>query len=119
MNKTITSNPHYGKATERLGLWFTKPNQNNTRIVKAYVWLSRHTPDGIVWHRELKEMCSDRKQYPQFYVEKFEGNFRSMMTDSAHSHGKVFTSEKVDGDSQIEVWSEVEKAFKQYAGEYV
>jgi hypothetical protein len=39
---------------------------------------------------DLRGICSNKSKFSEYHVEKFDGHYASMKTDSGKSHGKVF-----------------------------
>lgn len=105
---TARDNPNYGKANKKIPLWSTKPEQNNHKIIRAFLQLSEN---GSVLLSDLERRCSDNVNHPDVFVRDFRGNFASMKTDSGKSHGKVF---EVSPDGYVTVWDEVLDTFNRY-----
>jgi hypothetical protein len=95
------SNEDFGKANRRIPSWARKPQQNNHRIIKAFLELFEEF--GSVTVEELSERCSNADEYPELFVSDFKGNFAQMKTDAGKSHGKVFIT---NGDD-VEIWDDV------------
>jgi hypothetical protein len=95
------------KKIHRIELWARRPEQANHKIVAAYLHLEKA---GEVRLEDLKALCSDGADFPQFYVELFDGNYASMKTDAGNSHGKVFFEE----DGVVKMWKRVREEVGKY-----
>lgn len=102
------SNPDSGKAKKRIPKWALKPQQNNHKIIKAFLMIQ--SEKKFVSIDELENRCSNAEEFPETFVRDFKGNFAQMKIDSPKSHGKVFETE----NGQVLVWSEVEKILSDY-----
>lgn len=95
------------KKIHRIQLWAKHPEQANHKIVAPYLHLEK---GGDVRREDLKALCSDRVNFPQFYVELFAGHYASMKTDAGKSHGKVFFEE----DGMVKMWRQVREEVGKY-----
>jgi hypothetical protein len=121
--KTITSNSvskaetdedkNYAKANRKIPAWVQRPNQNNHKIIKAFLQIE--CENGVVFLDELNRRCSNKAVYPETFVNDFRGNFAQMKTDSSNSHGKVFVT---NGDL-VEIWSEVYDTVDRYRNDFL
>ncbi len=91
----------------RIQAWANSPEQNNHKIIKAYLHLSRKNP--YVKKTTLEMICSDKTR-PQFFVEKFRVNFNSMKTDAGHAHGKVF----FEDDGYVYIYPQAQAEINKY-----
>lgn len=101
-------NPDSGKAKKRIPKWALKPQQNNHKIIKAFLLLRNEKYN--VKLDELESRCSNIAEFPETFVRDFRGNFAQMKIDSPKSHGKVFEVE----NGIVVIWSEVEKILDDY-----
>lgn len=83
------------KVRNRLRLWSRKPQQINTRILKAYLELRR---SGMIHITEQSLRSALPPDFP------FESNFAQMKIIAEKNHGKVF---ETHGD-HVEIWAPVE-----------
>lgn len=102
-------NIDFGKAIRKIPTWAHKPNQNNHRLIKAFLLIQEE--QGKVPLEELISRCTDKDNYPDTYVSDFKGNFTQMKTDAGNSHGKVFIVDNVE----VQIWPEVESVLNEYA----
>lgn len=102
----------FGKAIRKIPSWAYKPNQNNHRLIKAFL-LIQEEQDKVTLD-ELCARCNDDYNYPDTYVSDFKGNFAQMKTDAGNSHGKVFIVE----NDEVKIWSEVEDVLNEYADRF-
>jgi len=88
--------------------WADYPEQNNHRVIKAFLKLQQ---TEYVTKSALKELCSKPIEEPALFVNKFSQNYNSMKTDAGNSHGKVF----IEDDGLVFVYpqamAEIEKYF--------
>lgn len=96
------------KAIRRIPDWAVAPNQNNHRIIRAFLQLQKGR--GFVCRPELEARCQDPEGHADVYVRDFRGNFASMKTDAGRSHGKVFR----DDGYNITICPEVLATLEQY-----
>lgn len=96
------------KAICRIPDWAAAPNQNNHRIIRAFLQLQKER--GFVCRPELEARCQDPEGHADVYVRDFRGNFTSMKTDAGKSHGKVFR----DDGYNITICPEVLATLEQY-----
>lgn len=89
-SKQLEVSPVEFRKLHRIELWANRPHQTNHKIIKAYLQLEK---GGAVRLDDLKRFCSN-KSISEYYVEKFDGHYASMKTDSGKSHGKVFCDTK-------------------------
>lgn len=101
-------NIDFGKAIRKIPTWAYKPNQNNHRLIKAFLLIQEE--QGKVPLEELVSRCTDKDNYPDTYINDFKGNFAQMKTDAGNSHGKVFVVE----NDEVQIWSEVESVLYEY-----
>lgn len=106
-------NIDFGKAIRKIPTWAYKPNQNNHRLIKAFLLIQEE--QGKVHLEELISRCTDKDNYPDTYVSDFKGNFAQMKTDAGNSHGKVFIVE----NDEVQIWSEVEPILNEYAERFI
>jgi len=99
------------KALRRVAGWARRPDQSNHRILAAFFALER---EGKVPKHELAALCA--KSDTPFYVERFDGNFRSMCTEEGNSHGKVFN---LCPNDDVKIWSAVEEYIRRYKGAFL
>jgi hypothetical protein len=95
------------KKIHRIELWARRPEQANHKIVAAYLHLEKA---GEVRLEDLKALCSDRVNFPRFYVKLFAGHYASMKTDAGNSHGKVF----YEKDGVVKMWGQVREEVGKY-----
>ncbi|MDH5573574.1 MAG: hypothetical protein OEY89_17550, partial [Gammaproteobacteria bacterium] len=93
---------------DRIEDWAKHPEQNNHRIIRAYLKLNQISN---VTKKSLCEACSSSVDEPGLYVEKFSQNFNSMKTDAGNSHGKVFLEENDQVIIYPQAMSEIKKYF--------
>lgn len=103
-----STNIDYAKAKKRIPKWALKPQQNNHKIIKAFLMIQKDKT--IVNLQELEERCSNADEYPETFVRDFRGNFAQMKIDAPKSHGKVFEVE----DGIVAIWPEVENVLNDY-----
>lgn len=96
------------KAIRKIPDWAAAPNQNNHRIIRAFLQLQKER--GFVCRPELEARCQDPEGHADVYVRDFRGNFTSMKTDAGKSHGKVFR----DDGYNITICTEVLATLEQY-----
>jgi len=108
-NNDYIDNVDFGKAIRKIPGWAFKANQNNHKLIKAYLLLQEE--QGIVSFEELVHRCTDVTNYPDTFVNDFRGNFAQMKTDTGNSHGKVFVVE----NGEVKIWSEVQPIIDEYA----
>jgi hypothetical protein len=101
---TAQQTGEYSKLS-RIRLWAGRPEQANSRIIRAFLELET---ENDVTVEELRNYCS--KKYD---VENFDQHFASMKTDAGNYHGKVFFESK----GLVNLWGtvrvEVESHFSQ------
>lgn len=96
------------KAIRKIPDWAAASNQNNHRIIRAFLQLQKER--GFVCRPELEARCQDPEGHADVYVRDFRGNFTSMKTDAGKSHGKVFR----DDGYNITICTEVLATLEQY-----
>lgn len=114
--KTIISginDSNHGKANRKIPIWAQRVNQNNHKIIKAFLLIEKE--NGEVSREKLTSRCSNKDLYPETYVNDFNGNFAQMKTDASNSHGKVFV---MNGD-RVEIWDEVMETLMKYKDEFI
>lgn len=99
----------FGKAIRKIPALAYKPNQNNHRLIKAFLLIQEE--QNKVFLEELVSRCTDQKNYPDTYVSDFKGNFAQMKTDAGNSHGKVFIME----NTEVQIWPEVAPLINEYS----
>lgn len=99
---------HRRDIIRRIPDWAVAPNQNNHRIIRAFLQLQKER--GFVCRPELEARCQDPEGHADVYVRDFRGNFASMKTDAGRSHGKVFR----DDGYNITICPEVLATLEQY-----
>jgi len=102
-----------GKAVDRIPKWAMSPDQNNHKIIRAYLQIQAE--NGRVNRPELEERCQDNKAHSDVFVRDFRGNFASMKTDKGKSHGKVF----IDDGYNITIWERVIDALEKYRSHFL
>ncbi|WP_239979597.1 hypothetical protein [Cronobacter sakazakii] len=88
------------KVARRLKLWAKRPEQMNTRILKAFLKLSDGT-DRKVSEAQLKQEVGE---------DNFDINFVQMKNIAEKNHGKVFD---VNG-SEVSIWPPVAAAVEEF-----
>lgn len=88
------------KVTRRLKLWAKRPEQMNTRILKAFLSLSTDTRQPVK-ESQLKAAVGEAN---------FDINFVQMKNIAEKNHGKVFD---VTGD-KITIWPPVSEAVEEF-----
>jgi hypothetical protein len=89
----------------KIELWSKRPLQDNHKIVMAFLELEKN---GYVHLDDLKSTCSNKNS--KYYVEKFDGHYASMKTDSGNSHGNVFHDE----NGIVFIWPRVREEIKKH-----
>ncbi|EOC1340516.1 hypothetical protein ACI09V_004145 [Cronobacter dublinensis] len=88
------------KVSRRLKLWAKRPEQMNTKILKAFLKLSDGT-DRKVSEAQLKQEVGE---------DNFDINFVQMKNIAEKNHGKVFD---VNG-SEVSIWPPVAAAVEEF-----
>ena len=88
------------KVKRRIGKWFAKKEQKNSRILYAFIKLFKENNE-IVTFKELKQETE---------MEDFETNFNQMKNFDPHNHGKIFEQE----GERIRFWEKVENIIWDY-----
>lgn len=88
------------KVTRRLKLWAKRPEQMNTRILKAFLSLSTDTRQPVK-ESQLKAAVGEAN---------FDVNFVQMKNIAEKNHGKIFD---VTGD-KITIWPPVSEAVEEF-----
>ena len=96
------------KKLHKIKIWSKSPQQNNHRLIKAYLDLA---VKGLVSKEEMKLYCSDPIVNPGCFVEKVTKNFNSMKTDAGNSNGKVFFEDNGTVFIFPQVMDEIKKYF--------
>ena len=98
----------FGKAIHRIPRWARNPQQNNHRILKAFLELQQEI--GKVSIDALRKRCSDPNGHPETYVPHFDNNFSQMKFDNGNSHGKVFE----ESNGFITIWDHISDTLQRY-----
>ncbi len=98
----------FGKANHRIPRWAKKPQQNNHKILRAFLELQREMKQVTI--DALRRRCSDPAGHPETYVPHFDNNFAQMKFDNGHSHGKVFEEK----DGIIGIWDHIGDTLQRY-----
>ena len=98
----------WGKAIHRIPLWAKKPQQNNHKILKAFLELQQEI--GKVTIDALRKRCSDPTGHPETYVPHFDNNYAQMKFDNGNSHGKVFE----ESNGFVTVWDHISDTLLRY-----
>lgn len=98
----------WGKANKRIPRWARNPQQNNHKILRAFLELKQEI--GNVTIEALRRRCSDPTGHPNTYVPHFDNNFSQMKFDNGNSHGKVFE----EHDGYITVWDRISDTLQRY-----
>ncbi len=98
----------WGKAIHRIPRWARNPQQNNHKILKAFLELQREI--GRVTIDSLRRRCSDPVQHPETYVPHFDNNYAQMKFDNGNSHGKVFEEK----DGYVTIWDRISDTLQRY-----
>lgn len=109
----LREDSNFAKANRKIPGWSRKGNQNNHKILKAFLQIEEE--QGEVLYDELVKRCSNAKDYPDTFVSDFTGNFAQMKTDASNSHGKVFI---LEGD-KVEIWDEILSTVRQYRDDFL
>ena len=89
------------KVQRRLRLWSKRPDQINSKILKAYLELKRGGR-GEIREKDLEELFSDKKS--------FQTNFIQMRIIADRNHGKVFDQE----GEFVNIWGPVEEYISKF-----
>ena len=98
----------WGKAIHRIPRWARNPQQNNHKILKAFLELQREL--GRVSIDALRRRCSDPVQHPDTYVPHFDNNYAQMKFDNGKSHGKVFE----ESNGYVTIWDRISDTLQRY-----
>ncbi len=98
----------WGKAITRIPRWARNPQQNNHKILKAWLELQREM--GKVTLDALRARCSNPTAYPSTYVPHFDSNYAQMKFDTGNSHGKVFEEQ----NGFVEIWDNIQDILMHY-----
>lgn len=98
----------WGKANKRIPRWARNPQQNNHKILRAFLELKQEL--GNVTIEALRRRCSDPTGHPNTYVPHFDNNFSQMKFDNGNSHGKVFE----EHDGYITIWDRISDTLQRY-----
>jgi len=101
------SAPEEFKKISRIKRWAKRPDQDNHKIISAFLLLETK---GDVLLSALQKLCTNKTDFPQYYVAKFAGHYPSMKTDGGNSHGKVFC----DKDGIVHIWPKVREEIRKY-----
>lgn len=93
------------KKINRIKLWAHRPHQDNHKIISAFLHLEE---EAEVLFEDLKNICTNKTVFPQYYVPTFEGHYPSMKTDNGHSHGKIF----YDQNGIVNIWPMVREEIR-------
>lgn len=77
-----------GKAIRKIPGWSQRVASNPYRIIRAYL-LSRDENMNSRYD-VISNLCSDRFNHPELFIEHFHGCWSSMKTDAGNSYGQVF-----------------------------
>ena len=88
----------------RIGLWANRPNQDCSRILRAFLTLEEKEGEGNVEVSKLRDYCTEQE------VSGFDGKYASMKTNAGNSYGKVF----FDDGSIVGMWPEVRREVGTY-----
>lgn len=109
-----TADVNFRKAVNKIELWKNRPWQNNHKILKAFWELENEV--SAVTVNALEARCSDKKNYPKTFVEKFDANFIQMRTDKGNSNGKVFD---IYDEDKVKIWDEVYERIVAYKKDFL
>lgn len=109
----LNTDSNYGKANRKIPIWASRPNQNNHKIIKAFLQIEEEAKK--VEYDVLADRCSNNDFYPDTFVNDFRGNFIQMKTDASNSHGKVFVVE----NEVVKIWDEVKTTLESYRGYFL
>jgi hypothetical protein len=98
----------FGKANHRIPRWARKPQQNNHRILRAFLELQQEMKQVTL--DALRSRCSDPIRHPKTFVPHFDNNFAQMKFDNGHSHGKVFEEQ----NGIIRIWDQIGDTLQRY-----
>ena len=98
----------WGKAIHRIPRWARNPQQNNHKILKAFLELQKEL--GRVSIDALRRRCSDPVQHPDTYVPHFDNNYAQMKFDNGNSHGKVFE----ENNGYVTIWDRISDTLQRY-----
>lgn len=98
----------WGKAIHRIPRWARNPQQNNHKILKAFLELQQEL--GRVTLEALRKRCSDPIGHPETYVPHFDNNYAQMKFDNGNSHGKVFEEE----GGYVTIWDRISETLLRY-----
>ena len=98
----------WGKAIHRIPRWARNPQQNNHKILKAFLELQQEL--GRVTLEALRKRCSDPVGHPETYVPHFDNNYAQMKFDNGNSHGKVFEEE----GGFVTIWDRISDTLLRY-----
>lgn len=99
-SSALSEQDEVSKVTRRLKLWAKRPEQINTRILKAFLTLSVNS-DSPISELKLKEAVGESN---------FETNFVQMKNIADKNHGKVFD---ISGDI-VSIWPPVASAVEDF-----
>ena len=105
--KNITTTSKVFEKISRIKLWANRSHQDNHKIISAFLHLEKR---GEVLLSDFKKICTNKSEFPHFYVPKFDGHYPSMKTDGGNSHGKVF----YDQNGIVSIWPRVREEIKIY-----
>lgn len=98
----------WGKAMHRIPRWARNPQQNNHKILKAFLELQQEL--GKVSIDALRKRCSDPAGHPDTYVPHFDNNYAQMKFDNGNSHGKVFE----ENNGFVTIWDYISDTLLRY-----
>ena len=103
--------------------WAAGISQINNRIVKAY--FKSIELNGKATVENMKELCSNQKEYPSLYIYKnngFDNHYRQMKTSSVN--GRVKNGKNIDGkifwesDQEVKILTAVEPFLEKYKSHF-
>ena len=98
----------WGKAIHRIPRWASNTQQNNHKILKAFLELQQEL--GRVTLDALRKRCSDPIGHPETFVPHFDNNYAQMKFDNGNSHGKVFEEDA----GYVTIWDRISDTLLRY-----
>lgn len=77
-----------GKAIQRIPLWSQRIRSVPYRVIRAYLLTRDENMNSR--YDAILNLCSDRVNHPELFVEHFLGSWSSLKTDAGNSYGQVF-----------------------------
>ncbi len=105
--KNISSQSEEFEKISRIKLWASRPHQDNHKMISAFLYIENN---GEVSLSDFKKLCTNKAEFPQFFVPTFDGHYPSMKTDRGNSHGKVF----YDQNGIVSIWPQVREEIKKH-----